>query len=141
MALAAVVLLLGGFAYTQSRPPTPSDYHRTLVQVAESAHDAVRTGWLTGREQLSGRVFGTFVMAAFDDAGGAIAGAGKKFAAAVPPDGRSARLRDRLNPLLQEAVRDLGDAARADNDDVLRAAVDALGRLADRLDTFIEDLR
>jgi hypothetical protein len=43
--------------------------------------------------------------------------------------------------LLQEAVRDLGDAARADNDDVLRAAVDALGRLADRLDTFIEDLR
>jgi hypothetical protein len=136
-----VTLLLGGFAYTQSRPPGPSDYHRTVVQVAESAHDAVRTSWLTGREQLSGRMFGTFVIAAFDDSGDALAGAGKKFAAAVPPDERSAGLRDRLGPLLQEAVRDVGDAARADNDDALRAAVDALGRLADRLDAFVEDLR
>ena len=43
----ALVLLWAGFAYTVSRPARASDYRRTVLQVAEAAHDAARTGWLT----------------------------------------------------------------------------------------------
>jgi hypothetical protein len=138
IALVAVALFWAGFAYNLTRPPDASDYHRTVVQVAESAHDAVRTGWLIGREQLSGRVFGTFSTAAYDDALKGVAGASKQFAEVPPPDEASTRLRDQLAPLLNDAVRLLTDAAQAADDHALGDAVQALGPLADRLDAFVE---
>jgi hypothetical protein len=138
LVLAAVVLLWAGLAYDLTRPSDRRDYHRTVVQVAEAAHDGVRTGWLVGRQRLAGQVFGTFGDAAFGDATDAVAGASRQFAQAAPPDGQSARLGDQLRPLLQDAVRLLADAARATDDNDLRAAVDGLGPLAERLDAFIE---
>jgi acyl-CoA reductase-like NAD-dependent aldehyde dehydrogenase len=138
LVLVALVLLWAGLAYDLSRPSDQSTYHRAVVQVAESAHDGVRTGWLVGREELSGRVFGTFVTATFDDAEKAVAGASKQFAGEAPPDEASTRLRDQLSPMLQSAARLLGDASQASDDNALREAVDALGKLADQLDAFVE---
>jgi hypothetical protein len=136
--LAALLLLWAGLAYDVTRPTDYSAYHRTVVQVAESAHDGVRTGWLIGREQLADRVFGTFVTVAFDDATKAVSGASKEFAAEAPPDEASTRLRDELSPLLESAVRLLADASEAADDNALRTAVDELGKLADQLDAFVE---
>jgi acyl-CoA reductase-like NAD-dependent aldehyde dehydrogenase len=138
IALAAVLLLWAGFAYDVTRPTDRREYHRTAVQVAESAHDGVRTGWLIGREQLAGRVFGTYVTATFDDAEKAVAGASKQFAAEAPPDEASTRLRDQLSPLLHSAVQLLADASEPADDSALRQAVDELGKLADQLDEFVE---
>jgi acyl-CoA reductase-like NAD-dependent aldehyde dehydrogenase len=137
ISLAAVLLLWAGFAYDVTRPADQRDYHRTVVQVAESAHDGVRTGWLVGREQLAGRVFGTFVTTTFDDAEKAVAGASKQFASEAPPDEASTRLRDELSPLLQSAINLLADASEPTDDAALRQAVDELGRLADQLDAFV----
>jgi hypothetical protein len=50
IAVAAVVLLWAGFAYTVTRPADAKDYLRTALQVAESAHDAAVTGSLTARQ-------------------------------------------------------------------------------------------
>jgi acyl-CoA reductase-like NAD-dependent aldehyde dehydrogenase len=138
MSLAALLLLWAGFAFDVTRPADQRDYRRTVVQVAESTHDGVRTGWLIGREQLAGRVFGTYVTATFDDAEKAVAGASKQFAAEAPPDKVSTRLRDELSPLVQSATRLLGDASEAADDNALREAVDALDKLADQLDAFVE---
>jgi hypothetical protein len=137
LVLAAVLLLWVGFAYDVTRPPDASAYRRTVVQVAASAHDGVGTGWLVGREELAGRVFGTFATAGFDDALKAVGGAADRFAEHAPPDRPSVRLRDELAPLLASAVRWLGDAAQAADDTALRVAVDALGSLADRLAAFL----
>ncbi len=136
--LVALGLLWGEVAYSCSRPPDSEDYHRTVVQVADSAHNATRTGWLTGRQKLAGQVFDTFASAAFDDATKALAGASKQFAEQGPPDERSAALRDELSPLVEDAVRWLGSAAQAQDDEALRTAVEALGALADRVEAFIE---
>jgi hypothetical protein len=136
--LAALGLLWAELAYSVRLPSDFNDYRRTVVQVAEAAYNATRTGWLTGRQKLAGQVFDTFAVAAFDDASKALAGASKQFAEQGPPDERSARLRDELNPLVQDAVRWLGSAAQAEDDEALRAAVDALGSLADRLRAFVE---
>src|SRR6266542_3265024 len=73
--LVALGLLWGEVAYSCSRPPDSEDYHRTVVQVADSAHNATRTGWLTGRQKLAGQVFDTFAIGAFVDIGDIVANA------------------------------------------------------------------
>jgi hypothetical protein len=132
----AAALMWVGVAYQASRPPDYDAYHRTATQVARAAHDAVRTGWLTGRQELAGKVFPTYATVAFDDAAKALAGAQKTFASEAPPDGTARALRDELAPLLAAATTLLGDAAGAADDAALRHAVDRLDDLADRLDHF-----
>ena len=135
------VLLWAGLAYVATAPTSESDYHRTVVQVAQAAHDAARTGALTGRQVLAGQLFGPFATSAFDDSIKAIAGAQKQFAGEPPPDDRSRRWRDQLATLLLPTVIWLGDAAAADGDAALRAAIDHLDPLADQLHDFIEAIR
>jgi hypothetical protein len=137
LVLGAVLALWAGFAWTVSRPDDFAAYSRTIGQVAESTHDATRTGWLVGRQQLAGRLTATFAATAYADAGRTIAGAQQLFARAVAPDRRAMSLRDQLGPLLAEAVADLADAAGANDRAALASAVDRLGSVADRLDTFI----
>jgi hypothetical protein len=79
-----------------------------------------------------------WAVAAYDDATKALAGAAKKLADQAPPDDASTRLRDRLAPLVQTTERDLGDAAEADDDDALRAAITGLDGVAGRLNDLIE---
>jgi hypothetical protein len=141
IAVVAVLLLWAGFAYTVSRPVDARGYLRTALQVAEGAHDAAATGALIGRQQLGDKVFGTFTVAAYDDAAKGLAGAAHKLAEQAPPDDGSAALRDRLAPLVQTAVRELGDAARADDNAALRTAVSGLDDVADQLSDVIEQYR
>jgi hypothetical protein len=133
-----VALLWAGFAYTVSRPVDASGYLRSAVQVAESAHDAAVTGALTGRQQLDGQVFAVFAATAYDDATKTVAGAAKKLAGQPPPDDTSAALRDRLATLVQTTVRELGDAAAADDEQALSTAVNELDDVAGKLDDLIE---
>jgi hypothetical protein len=138
IAVAAVGLFWAGLAYNVSKPTDASGYLRTALQAAASAHDGANTGVLIGRQQLEQQVFPAFAVSAYDDARRALAGAQKKLADTPPPDDASAALRDRLAPLVQAAVHDLGDAARASDDAILRAAVDALHHDAERLGNLIE---
>jgi hypothetical protein len=138
----APVLLWAGLAYVVTAPTSESDYHRTVVQVAEAAHDAARTGAMTGRQILAGQVFRPFATAAFDDSIKAMAGAQKQFAGEPPPpDERSRRWRDQLATLLLPAVMWLNDAAAAADDAALRASVERLDPLADQLHDFIEAIQ
>ena len=137
MAMTAVALLWAGLAYNLSRPADYQAYHRSVLQVAESAHDATQSGRLIAEQQLAGRVTTAFARTAFDDAGQALAGAQKKFAAQGPPDSRSAALRDRLGPLLAAAVTALGDTSQANDDSTLRTGAAELDALAQQLDDFI----
>jgi hypothetical protein len=141
VAIAAVALFWAGLMFNLSRPPDYDAYHRTLLQVAESAHDAAQTGRLVAQEQLAGRINAAFASAAFDDAAKALAGAEKKFAGEGPPDERSAALRDRLSPLLAAAVIALGDAAEAAGDTALKTASDQLDQLSRQLRDFITEHR
>jgi hypothetical protein len=134
----AVALLWAGLAFDLSRPADAADYLRTALQAAESAHDGAATGALIGRQELDQQVFTAFAISAYEDAGKALAGAQKKLADTPPPDDESAGLRDRLAPMVQAAVHDLGDAATAGGDALLRAAVDALERDAEQLSALIE---
>jgi hypothetical protein len=136
--LTAVLALWAGFAYTVTRPDDFADYSRTIGQVAGSTHDAVRTGWLVGRQQLDGRVTAAFATTAYDDAEKIMAGAQKQFTTAPPPDGRAVSLRDQLGPLVAVAVTDLGDASGAASRDALASAVRRLEADAQRLEEFIE---
>jgi hypothetical protein len=138
IAAAAVLLLWAGLAYNLSKPPDASDYLRVALQAAASAHDGAATGVLIGDQQLDQQVFAAFAVTAYDDAGQALAGAQKKLADTPPPDQASAGLRDRLAPVVQASVHDLGDAAEASDDVALRAAVDALSQDARQLSAFIE---
>lgn len=137
VAAAAVAVFWAGLAFNLTRTPDYDAYHRTLLQVAESAHDATQTGRLTAEQQLTGRVSTAFARTAFDDAGQALAGAQKKFTTQGPPDPRSVALRDRLAPLLSAAVTALGNTAEADDDSTLRAGAAQLDALAQQLDDFI----
>ncbi|MCY1141608.1 hypothetical protein OWR29_26725 [Actinoplanes sp. Pm04-4] len=137
VAVTAVVLLWAGFAYNMSRPADYPAYKRTMLQVAASAHDATQTGRLTAQQKWADRITTAFARTAFDEAGQALAGAQKKFAAQGPPDPRSAALRDALAPLLAQAVTTLGDTAEASDDGTLRAGAAHLDTLAQHLDDFI----
>jgi hypothetical protein len=135
--LVAVALLWAGFAYDLARPTDYQAYHRTMLQVAETAHDAAQTGRLTAQQQLAGHVTTAFAVTAFDDASQALAGAQKKFAVQGPPDSQSEALRDTLAPLLAASVTVLGDTAEAADDSTLRAGAARLDALAQQLDDFI----
>jgi hypothetical protein len=121
-------------------PADDRGYHRVMLRVAESAHDAAQTARLVAQEQLAGRVNGTFASAAFADAATGLAGAQQTFAAEGPPDAAAAALRDRLSPLLAEAVTALGDAAEAAGDTALKAAADRLDAVAQQLRVFVTTL-
>jgi hypothetical protein len=138
IAVTGVALLWAGLVYTASKPVDASGYLRTALQVAASAHDAAATGALIGRQQLDGRVFAVFAATAYDDATEGLVGATQKLADQPPPDDSSAVLRDRLAPLVQLAVRDLGDAAEADDADALHSAVSKLDDVAGQLAELIE---
>jgi len=68
VAATATGLQWAGLAYNVSRPADFRGYHRTMLQVAESAHGATQTGQLTAQQQLDGRVTAAFVRAGFNDA-------------------------------------------------------------------------
>ncbi|MEV6350086.1 hypothetical protein [Actinoplanes sp. NPDC051851] len=138
IATVAVVLSWAGVAYDVSRPTDYRRYVRTMVQVAESGHDAAQTGRLIAQQQVDGRITAAFGTAAYDDAAKGLAGAQKKFAGEGLPDERSQRLRDELSPLLTGTVVALGDTVEASDDRAREAGSAKLGEFASSLEDFIE---
>jgi phage gp29-like protein len=139
IAATALLGLWAGLAYQVSRPQDPSNYLRTVLQVATSGHDAAATGVLAGRQELRQRVTAAFAATAYDDAMKAAAGAQKSLADSVAPDATSAALRDRLAPLVQTTARELSAAAGANDDATLANAVVALEGTAQQLNKLIEE--
>jgi hypothetical protein len=131
------VLFWAGLAVELSRPEDFRAYHRTLLQVAQGAHDAAQTAKLTAQLEAGDRAGSAFTQAAFDDAAKALAGVQKQFAGQAPPDDRGARLRDRLAPLLARETTLLGDVMRAEDDAALRTGAQKLEVLAGQLNDFI----
>ncbi|UQU67807.1 hypothetical protein COUCH_16685 [Couchioplanes caeruleus] len=134
---AVAVLFWAGLAVQLSRPGDYRAYHRTVLQVAQGAHDAAQTAKLTAQLRAGHRTTAAFTGAAFDDAAKALAGVQKQFAGQAPPDERAAGLRDRLGPLLARETAALGDVMRATDDAALRSGARALDDLARQLDDFI----
>ena len=141
--LVVLALLLAGWAgmaVLSSGPPSPTDYHTQVMQVAQGALGAVRTMRLTGQADLDGRAVSDYVSTVFEDGLTDLSDAQRRLAGDPPPTAELARLRDELAPLLVDAGHRAGDlAAAAERDDrqAMRAAVDALGPLGDRLDDFV----
>ncbi|MEV4701837.1 hypothetical protein [Actinoplanes sp. NPDC049316] len=134
---AVAVVFWAGLAVQLSRADDFRAYHRTVVQVAQGAHDAAQTAKLTAQIKAGHRATAAFTQAAFDDAAKALAGAQKQFAGQAPPGERGARLRDRLAPLLARETTAFGDVLRAGDDAALRAGARELDDVARQLNDFI----
>ncbi|GIF48268.1 hypothetical protein DFJ67_3446 [Asanoa ferruginea] len=133
-----VAVLWGGLGYLATRPADFHDYRTMTVSAAQSAYGAVATARLAAGARADGRVTAAFARASLADARDALGGAAKNFAAEGPPDERSRKLRDELDPLLREAKAALDGIEEADGTPAaLRAAADGAAAVSDGLTTFI----
>ncbi|WBB81052.1 hypothetical protein O7606_06625 [Micromonospora sp. WMMD882] len=144
-AVALLVLLplcWGGVGYASTRTPTADDYRRAAAGAARSAYHALVTADLVGRARLAGRLPSPYTGNVLDDGRAAVSGAARRFAAATPVDAPTARLRDRLGPLLLAATDRLTDvrrAARAPDPSALRRSVDALAPVTAALAGLLQE--
>jgi hypothetical protein len=136
----ALVIVWAIFGYFLTKPTDFHDYHKAVVQAAESASDAVSTAQLTVQAQLDDRVTGPYVHSTLQRSVDAVAGAWKQFAGITPVDEATTKMRDELGPLLLSAVNVLGDLDRAENSGgaATARALPALDPVAQRLSDFVE---
>jgi hypothetical protein len=132
--VAGVLLVVCGLlGYCSVRPPDFHDFRVAAVRTAQAAHDALLTADLTGGAVRSGRATELYATVLLEDSSKSLSSAVRDFAALPPPDAAATALRDRLLPLLSEAVARLGDTA-ADPEHT-----DGLRPLADRLAAFTDE--
>jgi hypothetical protein len=140
VALGVVAMLAWvGLAYCAG-PADAHEYRRTAVQAAQAGLNAVRTATLAGTAGRDGKVIDPYLSVVIDDSTGAVASAHNQLAAQSPPDPATRVLRDELTPLLDEAVRQIGDlhlAMSAGDRAGTDAHLDGLRRVGDRLDDFV----
>nr|BFE58050.1 hypothetical protein GCM10020063_025760 [Dactylosporangium thailandense] len=122
-----LVVMCGLLGYCSVRPPDHHDFKVAAGTTAQAAHDALLTADLTGGAVRDGRATTLYATVLLDDSAKSLASAVRDFAELPPPDDASTALRDRLLPLLAEAVARLQDAA-ADP-----ARTEGLRPLAERL--------
>lgn len=121
--VAVVAVWMGGYAFL-SRAPDATAYRELCVQSAQSALDGLSTARLsTGRGLLD-----TYQTVLSDDGRKLIGQARTQLAGQVPPDDRSARRRDALMPLLDQAERIYADLENARSDGDEQAVRDAVAR-------------
>lgn len=135
--LSAVVLLWGALGYLATRPPDFHDYRTMTVSAAQSAYAAVATARLIADARAREKVTARYADAGLADARDALGGAARDFTGLNPPDGRSARLRDELDPLLRDAKAALDAIEDAGAPAALRAAAGDAAPVADGLSRFI----
>ena len=128
-----LVIVCGLLGYCSVRPPDFHDFRVAAVRTAQAAHDALLTAELTGTAVRDGRAPGPYAATLLDDSSTSLAAAVSDFTQLAPPDPAAVGLRDRLLPLLSEAVARIGDTA-ADP-----SRTDGLRPLADRLGAFIDE--
>jgi hypothetical protein len=136
---ALVILWMGGYACL-SRDPDATAYRELCVQSAQSALDGLSTARLSTDRGL----LDTYQTSLSHDARQLIGQARTQLAGQVPPDGRSARRRDDLMPLLDQAERIYADLDKGRGDGDEQAVRDAAARSAateEQLRRFIDGNR
>jgi hypothetical protein len=137
-AVTVVAVLWGGMGYLATRPADFHDYRTMTVSAAQSAYGAVATARLTAGARADDKVTAPYARASLADARDALAGAAKNVAAEGPPDERSRKLRDELDPLLSEAKVALDGIEEAEGTPAsLRTAADDAAAVAEGLKRFI----
>jgi hypothetical protein len=141
--VAVALLVTGWLALTVGSTGGADDqeFDKAAATSAQGALSAVRTAQLAGRADLDGRVTRTFLSPLLDDAVRAVATAQQRLALTPPPDSARVGVRDELTKVIDEAGRATGDLVGAvgrGDDAAVRAAVDALGPIGDRLAGFGE---
>ena len=128
-----LVVVCGLLGYCSVRPPDFHDFRVAAVLTAQAAHDALLTADLTGGAVRTGKATELYATVLLDDSTRSLGTAVRDFAQLPPPDTMAVAMRDRLLPLLSEAVARLGDTT-ADP-----ARTDGLRPLADQLSAFIDE--
>jgi hypothetical protein len=137
-AVTVVAVLWGGLGYLATKPADFHDYRTMTVSAAQAAYGAVATARLTAGARADGKVSAPYARTSLADARDALAGAAQSFAAEGPPDERSRKLRDELDPLLREARTALDGIEEADGVPAeSRTAADDAATVADGLRQFI----
>jgi hypothetical protein len=139
-----VVALVGGWiglALTTTGGADAHEFRTTTAKAAQGALSAVRTAWLSGQADLDGRITQEFLSPVLDNAAEGVATAQRQLTRTPPPGDAEAGTRDALASLLDDAARataDLIAAVERGDNGALRAVVDALGTVGDRLAAFVE---
>lgn len=141
----AVVLAvwMAGYAFL-SRSPDATAYRQTCVQAAQDAVDGLGTTRWSADAQGDRQLWGTYATANIEDARKMVRTARSSLAAQTPPDDASARLRDEVLPLLDQAERVFEelDAARSQGDTPAQyAAARKMQPIIDALRSFIDKTR
>jgi hypothetical protein len=137
----AVVAVWAVLALLSTQGPDPHEFRATVAKSAQGALSAVRTARLAGQAQLSGHAFPTYTTPVLDDAVEGVATARQRLAQTPPAGTAQAPVRDELTGLLDDATKAVGDLVSAldrGDDGAAGTAVDALGRVGDRLSGFVE---
>ncbi|WDZ82760.1 hypothetical protein [Micromonospora cathayae] len=145
-AMATLLVLLalcwGGTGYAATRPTDAHDYRRAAIEAARSAYDVTVTVRLVGSARAAGRLPLPYTVATLNDGRSALAGAAQRLVVARPVDDATARIRDRLGPLLLAAAAGLDDlrrAVRAPDLAALTGAVAALAPVGTALAAFLAE--
>jgi hypothetical protein len=142
--LAVAVLVLAALAVPQLLPPSYEDYQSTALKSAQDALAQVRTVREAVQADLDGKVLSPYLSSVLDDARKELGKAADDLANQEVPDDRSAALQAQVTPLLSDAVREVneaGVAADSGEEDAERMAVDDLGALGDKLESFVDGQR
>jgi hypothetical protein len=139
----AVLLAVGLLTSCVTPAPSTSAYESKAAMTAQAAVSSVRTALLAeqsaARDGVTGPYLETVVMDAENDFGSVQ----NTFDSVQPPDTPGAdRLRDQLDPLLEQAgsgLEDLRIAVRRDSPHDMAQAADDLRPVADKLDAFAQE--
>ena len=140
---AVLAVWMGGYAFL-TRSPDATAYRELCVQAAQDALDGLGTARLSAGPVGDPELVGTYTTSMLDDAQKLIGGARASLAGPVPPDVASARLRDKVTPLLDRAERGYQDLAmaRAEGDtNAQYAAAQRMQPTEDQLRAFVERYR
>ncbi len=138
VAVAVIVVLV----YVSSTPPSYRGYEQSAAQAADDALSAVLSARLVSRARLDGKILGPYLTVTLDEAHTAAAKAQTTVAETDSPSEATDKLRAEVTPLLDDAVRAVGDARYASERDdtaALGAAAENLGKLGDELDSFVQE--
>jgi histidinol-phosphate/aromatic aminotransferase/cobyric acid decarboxylase-like protein len=125
--------------------PTTADYEAKAAMSAQAAVSAARTAIVAARAYTDGKLQTTYLETTVVDAEDTLGAVQTTFTTIQPPPSAAAdRLRDALEPLLQDAgsaATDLRIAVRRNDRKALSSSVDDLATAADKLDTFAQEHR
>ncbi len=119
-------------------------YEEKAATTAESVLSAVETTRLALKAALEDKALGAYTTIMFDEAEEAASGATSTLISIQPPDDRSRRLLDEIEPVLNDAVdaiTALRVAARGGESDEFRMWLEPLAKASADLNEFVDSHR